>query len=143
MRRRLPRLLLIPVALAVVVAGLPGAPAVAAPDASWFWEWSDGSRDRHRPVSEQRFGTWERIPALTVASSPGRPGVRVHLQVRQGNAWRTEDEAVTDARGRAHLRVNPYCRDGAWCDETVTYRIRAGGATASLTVAFTGRPGPP
>lgn len=136
MRRRIPRLLLIPVVLAVAFAGLPGTTAAAAPDASWFWEWSDGSRDRHRPVSEQRFGTWERIPALTVASSPGRSGVRVVLQVRHGNAWHMEDEAITDARGRARLRVNPYCEDGAWCDGTVDYRIRAGRATASLTVDF-------
>lgn len=138
MRRRIPRLLLIPLALAVAFPGLPGAPASAAPDASWFWEWSDGARDRDRPVSEQRFGTWERIPALTVASSPARSGVRVVLQVLQGNTWHTEDETVTDARGRARLRVNPYCENGAWCEGTGTYRIRAGRATASLTVDFSG-----
>ncbi len=121
----------------------PAAEASAAADPSWFWEWSDGSRERQRDISEADYATWDRIPALTVASSPRRPGVLVQLQIRQENYWRTEDEAVTDSRGRARLRVNPYCQDGAWCDATVDYRIRAGQATASLTIDFTDRSSPP
>ena len=121
----------------------PSAAATAAPDPSWFWEWSDGSRDRQREIAEARFGTWEQVPALTVASSPRRSREIVQLQVRHGSSWRTEDEALTDAKGRARLRVNPYCDNGAWCREPMDYRIRAGRATASLTVDFTGRSGPP
>ncbi len=137
------RRVLIPVAVIAAWTSLPVAPAAASPDPAWFWEWSDGSRDRQREVSEADFDTWDRIPALTVASSPRRPGVPVQLLVRHGSSWQTEDEAVTDARGRARLRVNPYCEDGAWCDGTVDYRIRAGRATATLAIDFIDRPSPP
>ena len=143
MRDHMLRRLVISCALVTTWMALPAAEAWGSPDPSWFWQWSDGSRDRQRKVSEADFDTWEQIPALTVASSPRRPGVPVQLQIRHGRSWRTEDETVTDSRGRARLRVNPYCRDGAWCDESVDYRIRAGRATASLTIDFTDRSSPP
>lgn len=142
MRTRLPSRVL--AAASVIAVCLTGAPSSAAvTDPSWFWEWSDGSRAVARAVAEDRFGTWERVPAVRVASSPRAGGVRVLLQVHDAGRWRTEDSAVTDARGRASLRINPYCSDGAWCTGTSRYRLRAGPATATFTVTFTRRQGLP
>jgi hypothetical protein len=105
-------------------------------ETGWFWEWSDGSRARSRTISEDQHRTWSALPRLRVASSPGQPGRLVTLEVRHRGRWSVEDSGVTDRTGRAHVSLNPYCADGAWCNETSTYRIRVASQTATFTVRF-------
>ena len=121
--------------LTATVLSLPHR-AGAAPDVSWFWEWSDGSRDRHRTLAEATYRTWSRLPVLVVASAPALRGARATLEVHDGRSWRIEDTATTDDQGRSRLTVNPYCRDGGWCDGTTRYRLTVDGSTAPLRVAF-------
>jgi hypothetical protein len=127
---RVPALAL--VASAVIVVTAP--PAAATDEPAYFWRWSDGSRAAARTLSESRLDA--RMPDLVVDTHPATANRRITLQFRDHGRWRTEDSDITDASGSARLELNPYCADGAWCSRAFDYRLRAGGRTARLTVAF-------
>lgn len=122
---------LVPLAALAVVT-----PASAQEPPAWFWEWSDGSRAQTRTIAESQYRSWTKVPGLEVASSPARPGVPITLEFHDGRSWRTEDAAITDARGRATLRLNPYDTDGDWSEGPERYRIHAGTSTASVAVVY-------
>lgn len=88
-------------------------------------------------MSEARLTSTAPLPGLTVASAPAAYGRSVELLVRHEGRWVLEDSARTDRAGVARLTLNPYCSDGAWCNETADYRLRVDGITASLRVRFT------
>lgn len=123
--------------LCSVSFGLTAAPAAHADEAAaWFWEWSDGSRARERVIAEEPHAPWSSVPLLRVASAPPSPGRTVRLQVLRDGRWLTEDAARTSAEGRALLALNPYCEDGAWCDETAEYRLLVDAESARIRVRF-------
>ena len=115
------------------------SPAQAGNQVAWFWEWSDGVTAQSRTLPEARYSVWSRLPTITVASAPPAPGRPVRLQIREPSGWTTEDTARTDSQGRAELTINPYCRDGDWCADTIDYRIVADADQASVRVTFTPR----
>ena len=121
---------------AVLLVVIGATPAAAGPQA-YFWRWSDGVDARARILSEGRYRTQERLPHLVAVAEPASPRRTVTLQYRDGGVWRTEDSARTDRTGRATLALNPYCEDGAWCDETVAYRLLVNGIQTAFTLTFT------
>lgn len=129
-------------ALAAGLLAGPGAlPAPAAasekpPEVTYFWRWSDGSRSAQRSLSEAAYRDAARLPSLIVTAVPaGRP-TSVRLAVRRAGRWMTEDVSATGSSGVATLSLNPYCRNGDWCDERQDYRLSIGGRSARLAVTF-------
>lgn len=129
----------VPAALVAASSLSLALPAEAAARASqgYYWMWSDGSRSLSRTFAESRYGTPANLPHLVVTAQPASPGRWVSLEFRVGDAWSTESRVRTDPSGVAEIDVNPFCTDDSWCDETIAYRLRAGGQTARLTVTYT------
>jgi len=114
----------------VLVSAVPAEDPVA-----YYWQWSDGSRAHARSFADPHEGSLG-LPGLVVASEPAAAGRLVVLQFRADGRWHTEDVARTDARGRAHVDLNPFCPDGDWCSGTLPYRLQVDGRTARLRVTF-------
>ncbi|MDZ5662551.1 glycoside hydrolase family 16 protein [Nocardioides sp. S-58] len=60
---------------------------------------------------------------VTATIRPVRPGRRVHLHVRRGEAWETVTTTRQDARGRAQ-----FAAAGSEAGDPLTYRVRAAAA---------------
>ena len=76
--------------------------------------------------------------ALTLrrrAAVPALPSATVALEFWRDGQWRTENRVRTGPSGVAEIAVDPSCGD-RWCDETISYRLKAGGQTARLTVTY-------
>lgn len=107
-----------------------------AADTGYYWKWTDGSRSDHRVFSEADFRATSALPGLLVTSRPAAPGTAVRLEFRQGGSWTTESTGRIGSDGTVRLAVNPLCEAQHWCDETLDYRLRAGGQTASFSVDY-------
>ena len=108
-----------------------------APDAghSYYWRWSDGSRDVSRTFTQQEYGIASNLPALVITAEPASPGQRVALQFLRDGQWTTEGTARTNAKGIATIHVDPLC-GRSWCDTTFAYRLTIGDQTARLGVTY-------
>lgn len=119
---------------AVLIATTLG-PAQAARD-SYYWKWSDGSRQTTRTFTQARWGAQERLPRLVVTAQPAAPSRLVLLQADRGGTWTTETSARTNRDGIARIEVDPYCASGIWCRDTFRYRLLVEGQSAPLTLTF-------
>lgn len=119
---------------AVLTATVLG-PAQAAGD-SYYWKWSDGSRQTSRTFTQSRWGIQERLPRIVVTAQPAAPSRTVLLQSNRGGGWTTEASARTDRGGVATIEIDPYCAGGNWCRDTFRYRLSVDGQSAPLTLTF-------
>lgn len=125
------------VMLASATALAPVEPVAAAPaePRGYYWEWDDGSRATTRTLAQARYGVPGNLPRLVVTAVPALPSTTVVLEFWRDGQWRTENRVRTGPSGVAEIAVDPSCGD-RWCDETISYRLRAGGQTARLTVTY-------
>jgi hypothetical protein len=120
----------------IAAAALPLAPPASAEPRGYYWEWDDGSRASSRTFTQARYGVAGNLPRLVVTSLPALPPTTVVLEFLSDGQWRTENRVRTGPSGIAEIAIDPSCGDERWCDETISYRLRAGGQTARLTVTY-------
>ena len=125
--------------LAAATALTPAGPVAATPaePRGYYWEWDDGSRATSRTFAQARYGVAGNLPRLVVTAVPALPSATVALEFWRDGQWRTESRVRTGPSGVAEIGVDPSCGD-RWCDETISYRLKAGGQTARLTVTYLG-----
>ena len=120
-------------ALGVAIALL--LPAAPDPGHSYYWRWSDGSRQVARTFTQQEYGIASNLPGIIVTAEPAIPGQAVRLQFLRDGSWTTEGSARTNAKGIATIHIDPACGQ-TWCDSTFAYRLTIGSQTARLTVTY-------
>lgn len=116
--------------------GLSLVTAVGAADRHYYWKWSDGSRQAARTFAQAEYGLPSNLPSLVVTADPALPRQYVYLQFYKDGRWTTEYRVRTDAKGVGRIAIDPLCDNGAWCEATFRYRLKAGDQTASLTITY-------
>jgi hypothetical protein len=104
----------------------------------FYWEWSDGVDAKVRTFRESRYQVAENLPQLVVSADPARPQQYVKLQYKQDGTWKREDAGLTNGKGTVALDLNPYCKDGDWCDGTFKYRLLVNGRYTNFTITYAG-----
>jgi len=121
------------IALALAVALLvPASPDIGH---SYYWRWSDGSRQESRTLTQLDYGIASNLPRLVITAKPAVAGQAVSLQFLRNGRWTTENDVRTNAKGIATITIDPMCGD-SWCDTTISYRLTIGGQTARLAVTY-------
>jgi len=122
-------------ALAAISVALTN-PAAEASGQSYYWKWSDGSRDVTRVFTQARWGLQSNLPEIVITATPALPSHLVVLQAKRDRTWTTETSARIGHDGVATIEIDPYCANAAWCRGSYPYRLSVDGQTAPLTLIF-------
>ena len=142
MRTRLTAAVLAALALTTIgpttaAQAMPTGIGMQQPDAQrFYWEWSDGVDSNVRTFRQSEYKVAENLPQLLVFAEPAKPQQYVKLQYKQNGTWKREDAALTSAKGRAALSLNPYCDTGKWCNGTYKYRLLVNGRYSNFTISY-------
>lgn len=96
----------------------------------YTWVWTDGSDQTKRYFAESDYGIGSNLPRIKVRSYPSYPQRRVSLSFWQNGSWHRESSNMTNSRGVAVLKLNPYASSGHWANGTWKYRLTVSGSSA-------------